>query len=212
MKDLGILFDYRLTFEAHITKTIRRAEKMWFFIVRNTICFSGWESIRYLYVTLIKSILLYGSTIWRPFYKNGIYVMEKLQHRALRYMAMKDKSPMHKFNHDYHEVAIKFRLPSIESSMEIVDLLFLFKIVAGNVNCVELSDIVPMNRPRYNVRNVNLFYPYVGRARYFDREPINRMCSLYNLRSLSLPELRDFSLNVQQVASLLKNKFWSFYS
>ena len=61
IKDPGIIFDSVLSFNEHINKIIIKANKMWAFIWRNTKHFMKWQSIRVIYLTLVRLILLYGS-------------------------------------------------------------------------------------------------------------------------------------------------------
>ena len=72
IKDLGIIFDQKLTFFLHIDDVISRCNRIWGFIVRNTKNFYNIEAIRTLYVSMVKSIIMYDSPIWRP-YKKGYF-------------------------------------------------------------------------------------------------------------------------------------------
>ena len=61
--------------------------------------------MRYLYVSLFKSNIKFGSIIWRPYYKNNKNRLESIQHRALRFLAFKQGNPMGRFDHDYSKLA-----------------------------------------------------------------------------------------------------------
>ena len=101
LKDLGILFDNKLTFRDHINVTIRKCNKKWGFIRRNTVDFKNWDVIRHLYISLTKSVIMFVSMLWRPFYKNNINRLESIQHRVIRYLAYKEGNPMNRFDHNY---------------------------------------------------------------------------------------------------------------
>ena len=51
---------------------------------------------------------LYGSPIWRPYYKNKIDLLEKVQHRAIRQMEFLAGIPMDRFCHEYTKLNKKF--------------------------------------------------------------------------------------------------------
>lgn len=87
--DLGVLFDSRMTFDSHITRIVRKACKMWAFINRNTRNFTNSESLRILYLSLVRPNILYASTVWKPIYKKDLSRLEGVQHRALRRLAGK---------------------------------------------------------------------------------------------------------------------------
>ena len=95
------------------------------FVFRNTKSFKNPESIKYLYITLIKFILMQASKIWRPI--GNMDRLERIQHKAIRHLAFLSGNPLSRFDHDYASTstAKTFCLPSVSSSMIASDLLFL---------------------------------------------------------------------------------------
>ena len=67
VEDLGIIFDTRLNFHEHVNVTITKANRLWGFIWRNSKHFKNWQTVRILYLTLIRAVFVYGSPIWRPY-------------------------------------------------------------------------------------------------------------------------------------------------
>lgn len=65
VKDLGILLDKSLNFIDHINLTYNKALETLGFIFRNCRELS-WYSHRTLYYSLVRSILEYGSVMWKP--------------------------------------------------------------------------------------------------------------------------------------------------
>ena len=86
IKDLGIILDSELTFNEHITKIIGRGNRIWAFIVHSTRFFTDPASVKHLYISLVKSVLIYASTIWRPNLKVNTARLERVQHKALRHL------------------------------------------------------------------------------------------------------------------------------
>ena len=118
IRDLGIIFHSKLNFNLHINKVVAKANKMWSFIWRNTKEFKNWKSIRVLYFSLVRSVLLYGSSICRPVCKNKIKMLEKVQHRAIRHLSYLSDQPMHIFSHDYSTLGKKFMIPTYSFCVE----------------------------------------------------------------------------------------------
>ena len=112
IKDLGVIMDSKLTFNDHITFTIANANRSWSFIRRHSTRFNE-VTIKILYYSLVKSQIMYGSSIWRPIYKNCIYRLEKVNHKFIRFLAFKSGSPMNIIDHSYSENALKFNVLTI---------------------------------------------------------------------------------------------------
>ena len=180
IKDLGVIFDTKLSFGEHITSVIGRANRMWGFIIRNTKLFTNTNSIRLLYLTLVRSVLMYASTIWRSNLKFNIERLERVQHKVLRHLAYRSGNPMHGFDHDYTTVSRTYGLPTILSSMVASDNLFTFKVISNLINCEELKSLLPLSEPRYTLRHNQPFYPIVPITRYAENNPIFRLCVCFN--------------------------------
>ena len=62
------------------------------------------------YFSLVRSILTYASTIWRPIFKYDILRLKRIQYIALRKIAYLDGSSIHRFSHEYSAVAQKYNV------------------------------------------------------------------------------------------------------
>ena len=60
IKDLGVIFDSRLTFKPHLNNVISRANRNLYFICRHTMDFRNVNSLKILYLSLVRSILTYS--------------------------------------------------------------------------------------------------------------------------------------------------------
>ena len=67
-KDLGIIFDYQLSFKKHINSRTSEAMRMLGFIMRNCKNFNNLQALKILYYSFVRSKLEYGSIIWNPCY------------------------------------------------------------------------------------------------------------------------------------------------
>ena len=77
-KDLGIIVDDKLTFETHIDKTIKRANKLSGMIVHNIKC-KDMSVMVPLFKALIRPIVEYGNPVWSPHLKKHINAVENVQ-------------------------------------------------------------------------------------------------------------------------------------
>ena len=84
VKDLGIWFDAKLSFREHINDKINKAYMMLGLIKRNfkhlTI-----PTFILLYNSMVRSHLDYCSSVWAPYRKGDIEILEKVQKGEQRY-------------------------------------------------------------------------------------------------------------------------------
>ncbi|XP_044745912.1 uncharacterized protein LOC123307602 [Coccinella septempunctata] len=88
-RDLGVLFDQRLTFVPHVRATVSDGLRTLGFIIRNSRDLSETGSLFLLFTALVRSKLEYGCVVWNPGYKIHIESLEKIQRRFLKYVSFK---------------------------------------------------------------------------------------------------------------------------
>ena len=105
-KDLGVHVDDRLTFNTHITETVKKANKL-VGMISHYISHKSSDVMIPLYKTLIRPILEYGNVVWSPKLRKHIDLIEGVQRRfTKRIIGAGDLS--------YEERLKKFNLPSLE--------------------------------------------------------------------------------------------------
>ena len=123
VKDLGIIFDNKLTFREHIIDKVNKANSILGVIKRNFKNLSN-EAFIILYKTMVRSHLEYGVQIWNPHHKELITKLEKVQMRATKLIPTLKKLT-------YKDRLIKLGLPTLRFRRVRGDLIELFKIVTG---------------------------------------------------------------------------------
>lgn len=148
IKDLGIHFDDRLSFDYHCNHILTTANKRWINIVRNCKDFKNPQVFKTMYTSLVRSVITYGSVIWRPNRQYAIKKFEKLQHKVFRKIAYVQGRPIHRFSHDYSDIAKDLGLPSIESFFDYADMSFLYKTFKENT-CNSFISLFNVNDSAY---------------------------------------------------------------
>ena len=80
-KDLGVIFDPQLSFDAHINKAINKANQM-IGLIKRTFTYLNKDILLKLYKSLVRPHLEYGNMIWYPLLKRQSIAVEKVQRRA----------------------------------------------------------------------------------------------------------------------------------
>jgi hypothetical protein len=70
-KDLGVIFDSKLAFDAHIQSCISKANRT-LRIIKRTFTYLDKESFLYLYKALVRPHLEYANAIWAPKFKRQL--------------------------------------------------------------------------------------------------------------------------------------------
>ena len=77
IKDLGVIFDTKLSFDLHIDMIRARSFELLGFIQRQCKQFLN-STILFLYNTLVRPIYNYASPVWSPHYKTKIDNLEQI--------------------------------------------------------------------------------------------------------------------------------------
>lgn len=88
IRDLGVNFDCKLSFDAHYIKITSNSLKLLGFITRSSSHFST-DTMKLIYCSLVRSSLEYCSIVWNPYYNVHIENIEKVQKKFLRYITYK---------------------------------------------------------------------------------------------------------------------------
>jgi len=89
IKDLGIIFDPKLSFVEHIISICKSAYSILGFIKRSGSFLQSPHSLKLLFDALVRSRLEYGSLIWYPHATYLLNTIEQVQAKFLRFLFYK---------------------------------------------------------------------------------------------------------------------------
>lgn len=189
-KDLGVLFDSKLTFREHYAYVKSRALQSLGFVTRCTKGFKQPQSFLTVYYSLVRSILEYACVVWSPCYSVHSNSIESVQRRALRILSYKcgyGRSLV-----GYSERCVKFNVTSLLVRRKRQDLIYLHKIVHGRIDCSYLLNKVGICTRR-NLRIPDRTFhlqTYKNNTSFYS--PLVRMFRLYNETSMKNSSLDVF--------------------
>ncbi|CAK1603716.1 unnamed protein product [Parnassius mnemosyne] len=203
VKDLGVLFDSKLTFREHYAYIKNKAFQLLGFITRCTKGFKRPQSFLTVYCSLVRSILEYACVIWSPCYTVHSDSIENVQKRTLRILSYKCEFARNLVS--YSELLDKFKVTTLLIRRKEYDLIYLHKILHNKVDSDYLLSKLNLTIKR-NPRIPNkTFYlqTYKNNTSFYN--PIVRMCRLYNEISMKSsgmdvfdPRSRTFKRAVKQ--------------
>ena len=120
-KDLGITFQSNLKFDRHINLTVNKANKI-LGLIKRTFTRLDISTFITLYKSLVRSILDYGGSVWSPWTKKNIQLVENVQRRATKIVPELRQLP-------YRERLVRLNLPTLHYRRCQYDLIEIFKII-----------------------------------------------------------------------------------
>ena len=136
--------------------------------------------------------------IWSPRHKQCVNLIKRVQHKFLRLAMRATGSLMRVNDHDYSLALLKTRLSTLEDHRVCSDLLFLYKVIHGQINCQDLVASICLHAPQRSRRPRPLFASSVPAYFHYTADPINRAVYEFNqcpadmdLFSVSLASFRS---------------------
>ena len=201
-KDLGITMSCDLSWSMHIAQISSKAYRI-LGLLRRT--FSATNSIttrKSLYISLVRSQLLYGSQIWRPVLIKDIKSLEQIQRRATKFI-------LNGHYTDYKSRLLKLHLLPLMMTLELQDILFFVRSLkqsALNSSSFNISQYTSFssNATRSGSHN-KLIQPLVKTNR-FKNFYFNRLPHLWN----ALPPI-DLQLSYESIKIKLTALLWNSF-
>lgn len=124
---MGVKVKNNLSWDNHINEIKAKALRNLGYIKRTLNSPGNMETKRMLYITLVRSILMYSSSVWSPYLHKDIISLESIQRRATKYMC-------DYVNMNYVERLKMTRLLPLTCTRECNDLILYYNIVHGRLN------------------------------------------------------------------------------
>ena len=145
---LGLTLTESLKWSSHITKITKKATTTLNFLRRNLKNFPQ-ECRKTAYISLVRSILDYGSIVWDPYLKQDIEKLERVQKQAARFITG-----------DYRTreegcvtgMLQSLELSSLENRRSSNRLIFMYKVVEGLVPAIPPNEFLKPTRQKRQVK------------------------------------------------------------
>jgi hypothetical protein len=177
VRDLGVIFDEKLSFRPHYDYIVKRGLRLLGFLMRTSKEFKKLQSTLCLFFSLVRSILEYCCPVWSPYYGIHVDSLERVQKRFL--YSLHHRHGLGRFVGDYTRMLSKFGVLSLETRRKRYDLLYLHRLLHASIDSPDLLSSLNINT-RYKSRFPNTFaiQVYTNNTSYYS--PLVRMCRTYN--------------------------------
>lgn len=147
---------------------------------RNTAQFDNVYALKALYCALVRSVLEYGVQVWAPYYDVNVNRIENVQKRFIRYalrnLPWNDPVQLP----PYEQRCALISLQPLASRRIMLQRLFIFDVIKGNINCTSLLENVRLYAPTRQLRNRQLLWIPGHRTNYGLFNPLDCCCRLFN--------------------------------
>ena len=176
VSDLGVALTTDLNFDSHISRAVGRGLRLMGLIKRS--CsreFSG-ETVRRLYLSLVRPIVEYASAVWSPFHANKVGRLERVQKSFLKFYCFKSRIQYTIGNNPVNCNSAK--LHTLQARRQILDLMCFYKILHSQYDCSSLLGDVNISVPARRNRHNNIFRTDRARVDVFKFDYLNRVQKL----------------------------------
>ena len=163
-KDLGVLFDEKLSFNNHIHAVVKSSYKNLGFIMRSTQCLFRICTIKRLYFAFVRSKLEYCFQVWNPIYNKYVIQIEYIQRKFARYCYFKLNKQYPGFYFDFNDLYQELKLISLQTRRKLQSCIYLYKILHNHINDPITLGLISITIPRPNSRNFKTFYCDISRT------------------------------------------------
>ena len=198
-KDLGIIISSDLSFNEHYRYITARTFRV-LGLLRRT--FSKSMNIRekkLLYISLVRSQLLYCSVLWRPHLVKDIEILERVQRHATKYI-------LNDFTSDYKSRLLALNMLPLMYVFDLQDILFAvsnFKSVNEDFDLLSFVQFSKRGTRSSTGLKLSHVYAPINRSRHFF---FNRIPRLWN----SLPPF-NLELSIATIKHNLVNLLWNHF-
>lgn len=185
IKDLGVVFDNKVTFIPHIEAVTCKASKTLGFVIRNTKDFKNTPTKILLYNSFVRSILEYCCVVWRPHYATHTLRLERVQKRFLWHLSFSLRK--NKELQSYNARLCYFNIDPLVMRMDRYDVVFIYKLLRGNIDSPTLLQHLRFRAPSRMPRSsIPPFCPPLRRTVLGVNSPVSRLSKMVNRLSQSI--------------------------
>lgn len=136
-------------------------------------------------------------------------LLEMVQHKMLRYLALKMGTEMSRLDHDYSEIAVRCNLPTIKSLHAVNDCVLAYKFVYGLIPGAFVSTLFPakQNIP-YSLRNPRFLFESLPKSKGGFFSCVNRIRRTWNGLTRDLKNCESISTFKTRIRSFYCSFSW----
>lgn len=201
MRDLGVFYDNKLSFNNHIEIIHNSAIKTLGFVMRTCQDFKDPKTLIMLYNSLVRSKLEYATVIWDPHYDSQIKKIERVQRKFVKqlfYRRMIQDAPE---EWDYIKCCDLLTIETLEKRRIINGLSFAIKSLQQITDSSQYKHWFKHPHPAYETRHGRIFEIAKSRTESGLHSPANTLMTYLNTYCMEM----DLNLQLGYVMQQVRN-------
>lgn len=191
IRDLGVLFTSKLTFDAHIDFSVSKAFSMLGFVKRICYNFNNIDCLKSIFFAHVRSHLEFACVVWSPDYDVHVTRIESIQKQFVLFALRRSVQ-----RHNYVLPSYSFRcnilkIRSLSVRRDDISIMFVFDILTNKINSPDTLGKLNLLVPNRSLRSSVMFRIPFCRTNYSRSEPFNHMCRNFN----AVCSLFDFNMS-----------------
>lgn len=191
--DLGVVFDSSLSFVNHIEYIIPRAYKVLGFLRRNCSEFTDPNTLKLVYISLVRSKLEYASPVWSPRCDIHISRVERVQRKFLKFVVslvtMVNPLPTYELKCSW------LGIQTLEFRRKVQSAVLVFDIINGGIDCPDLLSLIPFYVQPRSLRYVEIFNVPCHRTNYALNSTLTRAFTCLN--TININQQRESNQQIE---------------
>lgn len=180
-KDLGILIDPKLTMTPHIDKQVNKAKGMLALIRRMSAGIFTQDTIRTLYMSLVRSHLDYANVVYSPMVEQHKRQIESVQKQFVMYALPNEHRDEYFRLRPYAERFSELKLNGLTRRRINCGIMFIYDLITRNIESSTLNNLIQLNEnQRYSLRNTEIIKIPTVNSNYLYNNPFRVMCRNFN--------------------------------
>lgn len=180
IKDLGIIFDNKLTFKEHIATTIVRVNQLIGFIYRRHKELKDKKILLLMYKSLILPIIEYGTIVWSTDTIVDLGLIEHAQRKFTRLILNVPPDPRCNRYLDYQQRLKKLERLQLKDRKNLLRILYITKLINTPENVPSLNNYIARNPTIRNLRKTRSFMLPKYSTALAERCPMTSMQRVFN--------------------------------
>ena len=180
IKDLGVTMDAGLTFKAHYSDIIARANRQLGFIFKVADEFLDPLCLKSLYCSLVRSILETNTVVWSPFHVTWSNRIEAVQKKFVRY-ALRNLPWQDPLNLPAYENRCRLLgIEPLDLRRKVSQAVFAAKLLFNDIDCPALLSRLNIYAPERLLRQRDFLYLEPRNRSYGAHEPVRAISQQFN--------------------------------
>lgn len=186
VKDLGVTFDSKLSFNMHINNITSNAYKMLGFLMRCSSDFRRNETFKVIFESYVRSKLEYCSIVWCPNYAVSINKIERILRLFLKFLTFKRTSVYPPVGYPQDDLLRFHNVLSLKRRRHLASVIFAYKLFNNFLNCPEILSLFNFSVPRFSSRSSNMLHIPYAKTNVLQHSPLVNICRNVNLLGVDL--------------------------